>query len=67
MNKSPSGNTDTTVTGALTSFGASVLVAVTALILNHRGFSAINARMLSLESRVDSRFNLALLKDKAGV
>ena len=64
MNKSPSGNTDTT---GVTSSGASVLVAVTALILNHRGFSAINARMLSLESRVDSRFNLALLKDKAGV
>jgi hypothetical protein len=34
-----------------------VLVAITTLILNYRGFASTNARMLSLESSVDARFN----------
>jgi hypothetical protein len=49
---------DNTVIVALISSGGSVLVAITALILNYRGFASIDARMLALESRVDSRFNL---------
>jgi predicted component of type VI protein secretion system len=50
---------------ALISAGGSVLIAVTALILNYRGFAAIDARFTSLEARVqnfetrvDSRLNL---------
>jgi hypothetical protein len=43
---------------ALTSSAGSVLVAVTALVLNYRGFASIDARMLSLEGRFDSRLNL---------
>jgi hypothetical protein len=43
---------------ALISSSGSVLVAITALVLNYRGFASIDARMLSLESRVDSRLNL---------
>ena len=46
---------DNTVLVALISSGGSVLVAVTALVLNYRGFASIDARMLSLENRVDSR------------
>jgi hypothetical protein len=49
---------DNTVIVALISSGGSVLVAITALILNYRGFASIDARMLALESRVDARFNL---------
>jgi hypothetical protein len=49
---------DNTVIVALISSSGSVLVAVTALVLNYRGFASIDARMLSLESRVDSRLNL---------
>jgi hypothetical protein len=43
---------------ALISSGASVLVAITALILNYRGFASIDARLLALEGRVDARLNL---------
>jgi hypothetical protein len=49
---------DKTVVVALISSSGSVLIAITALILNYRGFASIDARMLALESRVDSRFNL---------
>jgi hypothetical protein len=49
---------DNTVVVALISSSGSVLIAITALILNYRGFASIDARMLALESRVDSRFNL---------
>ena len=35
-----------------------MLVAMTALILNYRGFASLDARITSLESRVDARFNL---------
>jgi hypothetical protein len=49
---------DNTVIVALISSSGSVLVAITALVLNNRGFASIDARMLSLETRVDSRLNL---------
>ena len=52
---------DNTVIVALSSSSGSVLVAITALILNYRGFASIDARMLALESRVDARFNLMRL------
>jgi len=56
---------DNTIIVALTSAGGPVLVAVTALVLNYRGFASINggfgsleSRMLSFESRLDARLNL---------
>ena len=36
---------------------SSGLVAITALLLNYRGFASLDARMLALESRVDGRLN----------
>jgi hypothetical protein len=54
-----------TVIVALISAGGSVLVGITALVLNYRGFSSIDgrfgsleARMVSFENRVDARLNL---------
>jgi hypothetical protein len=59
------GEMDNTVIVALISAGGSVLVAITALVLNYRGFASIDgrfgslgARMLSFESRVDARLNM---------
>ncbi len=49
---------DNTVVTALISTGGSVLVAVTALVLNYRGFASLDARLLALETRVDNRLNL---------
>jgi hypothetical protein len=56
---------DNTVVVALISAGGSVLVAITALILNYRGFASIEGRfaafegrLLAFESRVDGRLNL---------
>ncbi len=63
---------DNTVIVALISAGGSVLVAITALVLNYRGFASIDGRfaslearmfsfegrMLSFESRVDARLNM---------
>jgi hypothetical protein len=40
---------------ALISSGGPVLVAITALVLNYRGFASIDSRFASLESRVDAR------------
>jgi hypothetical protein len=51
---------DNTITVALISAGSSGLVAITALILSYRGFSSIDARFSSLESRLlatESRFD----------
>ena len=45
-----------TVIVALISAGSSMLVAITALILNYRGFSAIDARFAALEASVNGRF-----------
>ena len=54
---------DNNIATALISGGGSVLIAMTALILNYRGFAALDgrlgsleARMTSFESRVDGRF-----------
>jgi voltage-gated potassium channel Kch len=44
-----------TVIVALISAGSSVLVAITALILNHRGFASMDARFIALENRMDRR------------
>jgi hypothetical protein len=63
---------DNTVLVALISASSSVLIAVTALLLNYRGFTAIDGRfasivgrfaaletrMQSFEARVDARLNL---------
>jgi len=49
---------DNNIATALISGGGSVLVAMTALILNYRGFASLDARLTSLESRVDGRFGL---------
>ena len=48
---------DNTVIVALISASGSVLVAITALALNYRGFASLDTRMTSLEARVDGRFN----------
>ncbi len=45
-----------TVIVALISASGSALVAVTALVLNYRGFASIDARFASLEASVNSRF-----------
>ena len=45
-----------TVIVALISAGSSALVAVVALILNYRGFAAIDARFAALEASINSRF-----------
>jgi hypothetical protein len=47
---------DNNIATALISSGGSVLVAITALVLNYRGFASLDARITSLESRVDGRF-----------
>jgi hypothetical protein len=36
--------------------GGSVVVAITALLLNYRGFDAIDKRFVSLEQRFEQRF-----------
>jgi len=43
-----------TVIVALISAGASALVAITALLLNYRGFAAIDARFASVDGRFAS-------------
>jgi len=45
-----------TVIVALITAGTSALVAITALLLNYRGFASIDARFASLESSVSGRF-----------
>lgn len=50
---------DNTVLVALISAGSSVLIAVTALLLNYRGFTAIDGRFASLDGRfasIEGRF-----------
>ncbi len=48
---------DSNIATALISAGGSVLVAITALLLNYRGFASLDARITSLGARVDARFN----------
>ena len=43
---------DNTVIVAFIRAGGSVLVAITALVLNYRGFASIDGRFTSLEARV---------------
>jgi cell division protein FtsB len=45
---------DNTVLVALISAGSSVLIAVTALLLNYRGFTALHGRFAALETRMQS-------------
>jgi len=48
-----------TVIVALISAGSSVLVAITALVLNYRGFTSMDARFASMDARfasIDARF-----------
>ena len=73
---------DNTVTVALISAGGSVLVAITALVLNYRGFVSIDGRFASIERRLDMmqadmkdlnktmtalEVDVALVKDKVGL
>lgn len=45
---------DNSVIVALISAGGSALIAVTALVLNYRGFSSIDARFSSMDARFSS-------------
>lgn len=73
---------DINVVVALISCGASVLVAITALVLNYRGFASIDGRFASVERRLDMmqgdmkdlnktmtalEIDVALLKDRASL
>jgi hypothetical protein len=44
---------DNTILVALISSGGSVLIAITALLLNYRGFVSIDGRFASVERRLD--------------
>ena len=51
---------DNTIIVALITSGSSVLIAVTALLLNYRGFAAIDGRFSSIDARfssIDARFS----------
>ncbi len=64
-----------TVTVALVTAGSSVLIAVTALLLNYRGFNSLERRLEVLEHDVKEFFKLvsrfdteiARLKDHTGL
>ena len=66
---------DNTVTVALISSGGSVLVAITALLLNYRGFASLETRLNMLQGDMKDlnramtalEIDVALLKDKAGM
>jgi chromosome segregation ATPase len=50
---------DANILAAIISAAGSAAVAITALVLNHRGFAAVDSRFASLDSRfasLDSRF-----------
>jgi hypothetical protein len=49
---------DNNVLIALIGASSSGLVAITALLLNYRGFASLDARLLAFESRVDNRLNM---------
>jgi hypothetical protein len=48
------GAMDNTIIVALISSGSSVLIAITALLLNYRGFAAIDGRFSSMDARFSS-------------
>jgi hypothetical protein len=53
LTSSQEGNeVDNTVIIALITSSSSVLVAITALLLNYRGFTAIDGRMAAMEARM---------------
>ncbi len=66
------------IVAAISTSGA-VITAITALVLNYRGFTSLETRITGLENRFDARLNLiqstvsslqtdvALLKDRAGL
>lgn len=66
---------DNTVIVALISSGGSVLVAITALVLNYRGFASIDARLNLMQSDLKDLYkamtaievDVARLKDKVGL
>ncbi len=66
---------DNTVIVALISAGGSVLVAITALVLNYRGFASIDARLNLMQSDMKDLYkamtaievDVARLKDKVGL
>jgi hypothetical protein len=68
-------NMDNTVIVALISAGGSVLVAITALVLNYRGFASIDARLNLMQSDMKDLYkamtaievDVARLKDKVGL
>jgi hypothetical protein len=68
------GEVTDTILVALISAGSSVLIAITALVLNYRGFASIDARMNLMQSDMKDlnktmtaiEIDVALLKDKAG-
>ena len=66
---------DNTVIVALISAGGSVLVAITALVLNYRGFASLDARLNLMQSDMKDLYkamtaievDVARLKDKVGL
>jgi len=46
---------DNTIIVALISAGGSVLVAITALVVNHRGFALLDARLSVMQSDLKAR------------
>lgn len=73
---------DPTISVALISAGSGVIVSVTALVLNYRGFASIDGRFASIERRLDLmqsdmkdlnkamtalEIDVARIKDKVGM
>ena len=73
---------DNTIIVALIGSSGSVLIAITALVLNYRGFVSIDGRFASIERRLDMmqadmkdlnktmtalEVDVALVKDKVGL
>lgn len=66
---------DNNIVVALISTSGAVLVSITALVLNYRGFASLDARLNLLQSDLKDlnkamtalEIDVALLKDKAGM
>ena len=71
----PETKMDNNVIGALISGGGSVLIAITALMLNYRGFASLDARLNWMQSDMKDlnktmtaiEIDVARLKDKVGM